>query len=97
MDGRLLIVRRMGMMIHRRGVVMTSYGVGSGTDAFFKVVEIARSFRGASVMLLLLLLLLRRLCGMMMHVDNDRIRTGIAAVDVIVGIVFGIGWRRFGP
>ena len=74
---------------------MTSYGVGSGTDAFFKVVEIARSFRGASVMLLLLLR--RRLCGMMMHVDNDRIRTGIAAVDVIVGIVFGIGWRRFGP
>ena len=73
---------------------MTSYGVGSGTDAFFKVVEIARSFRGASVMLLRLR---RRLCGMMMHVDNDRIRTGIAAVDVIVGIVFGIGWRRFGP
>ena len=95
MNGRLLIVRRMGMMIHRWGVVMTSYGVGSGTDAFFKVVEIARSFGGASVMLLLLLL--RRLCGMMMHVDNDRIRTGIAAVDVIVGIVFGIGWRRFGP
>lgn len=96
-DGRRLVVRR-GMMVHhcRRG-----YGgvVGSvcGADAFFEVVEIARSLGRSRVMLLRLRLLLRLLRGMRMHVDNDGVGTGVAAVDAVVGIVrFGIG-RRLGP